>query len=702
MTISEAPINVLFVEDSDADVELELRALARDGLNILSRRVDSEPALRSELTTVLPDAILSDFSMPGFDGLQALRLVREIAPRVPFIFVSGTIGEERAIEAIRNGATDYVLKNNLRRLSTSVRRALTEAAERERVQVAEAERARLVEIMEATSDYVGMSDPDGRQIYLNTAGRNLVGIPEREVHGKPILSIYPEWARRVIEEQARPTAARAGIWQGETAMLAPNGAEVPVSQVVIAHRNPDGSVRFYSTIARDISERKAYEARIQHLANYDAMSGLPNRTLLADRAAQAIVHARRQGRVCGLIAVNVDRFKLVNESYGPATADALLKAVGERLRSAVRDGDTVARLAGDAFAVLASSLARPDDVLHAVRKIRDVAAAPFHIDGRELRIELSIGASIFPRDGEEFDLLLRNADAAMNRVKAAGGGGFQFYAAAMTREATDRVEIEAALHGAARRGEVQLHYQPQVELASGRVIAVEALMRWTHPQRGPVSPGQFIPIAEQSDLIVSLGEWALHEGCRQLAAWPDPDLRMAINVSPRQFRSPGFAESVAKALRASGIEGRRLELELTEGVLIEDREQAVSILEQLKRTGVMIAVDDFGTGYSSLSYLSGLPVDCLKIDRSFVVAVEKGTRDAAIARAIISLAHSLGVRVLAEGVETQAQADFLRAHACDEAQGYLFARPCSAGDAARLIAAPSLPLAKATRTEEAQ
>jgi diguanylate cyclase (GGDEF)-like protein/PAS domain S-box-containing protein len=696
MSSTELTVNVLFVEDSDVDVELELRALAKDGLQILSRRVDSEAALRQALSGILPDAILSDFSMPGFDGLQALKLSRELAPRVPFIFVSGTIGEERAIEAIRMGATDYVLKNNLRRLSTSLRRALTEASERDRVRVAEAERARLVEIMEATSDYVGMSDPDGRQIYLNAAGRKLVGIAEDHVHGKRIFGIYPDWARRVIEEEARPTALRDGIWHGETAMLAPDGSEVPVSQVVIAHRNPDGGVRFYSTIARDISERKAYEARLQHLANYDALSGLPNRSLLADRAAQAISHARRHQRVCGLIALNVDRFKLLNESYGHAAADAVLKAVGERLAGAVRDGDTVARLGADTFAALASSLARPEDVLSVVRKIRDAMQAPFAIEGRDVHVDLSIGASVFPRDGEGFDLLLRNADAAMNRVKAAGSGGFQFYAAAMTKEATDRVEIEGALRGAARRGELQLHYQPQIEMAGGHAVGVEALMRWTHPQRGSVPPGQFVPIAEQSDLIISLGEWALQEGCRQLARWRDPKLRMAINVSPRQFRSAGFVEAVAAALKAHRIEAPRLELELTEGVLIEDREQAVAILQRLKAIGVKIAIDDFGTGYSSLSYLSGLPIDCLKIDRAFVIQVGKGGRDAAIAQAIISLAHSLGLRVLAEGVETEAQADFLRAHGCDEAQGYLFARPCAPEAAAPLLAADSLPLQRAT------
>jgi diguanylate cyclase (GGDEF)-like protein len=681
--MTQSPVSVLFIEDSPADVELALRALERDGLRASWIRVSTEPELRAALSGSPPDAILSDFSMPGFDGLAALRISRALSPRIPFIFVSGTIGEERAIEAIRLGATDYVLKDNLRRLGTALRRALAEAADRELARASEEERARLVEILEATSDYVAMSDPQGACIYLNAAGRKL----------SASSPMYPPWAREVLEEQALPSAARDGIWQGETAMLDAEGEEVPVSQVVIAHRAADGSIRFFSTIARDISERKAYEARIQHLANYDALTGLPNRNLLGDRAAQAIAHARRIGRPCALIVLDIDRFKLVNDSYGHGAGDSLLRQVGERLRAAVRDGDTTSRLGAGAFAVLATDLARQDDVLSVTRKINETTEKPFRVDGHEVHMTLSLGAAVFPKDGENFDTLLGNADVAMHRVKASGGKGFQPYAAAMTREATERIELETALRTALARHELELHYQPQVDLGSGRICGIEALMRWRHPQRGWIPPGQFIPIAEESDLIQPLGDWALMEGCRQTAAWDRAGhglLRVAINVSALQFRGAGFVESVTRALHAHQLDPGRLELELTESVLIDDRNEAISILGRLKKLGVQIAVDDFGTGYSSLTYLSRLPVNRLKIDRFFVTRVEHGGRDAAIVQAIISLAHSLGLRVLAEGVETAAQLRFLRAHGCDEAQGYLFARPCAADAAAALIAAGSL------------
>jgi diguanylate cyclase (GGDEF)-like protein/PAS domain S-box-containing protein len=672
-------VNLLFVEDSEADVELSLRALKQDGVQAMWRRVDSEKSLREMLAASKPDAVLSDFSMPGFDGSSALRIAQEMVPEVPFIFVSGTIGEERAIEAIRSGATDYVLKNNLRRLGTAVKRALLEAEERNKARKVEEERARLVQILEATTDYVGMSDPEGMQIYLNAAGRRLIGrMKDEEIIGTTIYDIYPQWAREVIAKEARPTAARVGAWQGETAMLGGDGKEVPVSQVVIAHRSPDGeSIRYYSTVARDIRERKAYEARIQYLAHYDALSDLPNRTLLGDRAAQAVAHSRRTGRSCALIVINVDRFKLFNDSYGHTAGDALLKAVGERLVGAAREGDTVARLGADAFAVLAADLSRPDDVLHIARKIRACASTPFSVEGREAHVTFSVGASTYPRDGENFDLLLRNADAAMHRVKGAGGDGFQYYAAEMTREAVERIELEGALRGALAQNQIELHYQPQVELRGTGVVGLEALMRWKHPERGFISPALFIPIAEESDLIQQLGAWALMEGARNLAEWHKAGhrIRVAVNVSARQFASEGFVDMVGRALRVHTIEPSLLELELTESALIQDRDKAIAVLEGLKRLGVQIAVDDFGTGYSSLSYLSGLPVDCLKIDRAFVLHSSKRGRDAAIAQAIISLGHSLGLRVLAEGVETAEQLQFLRSQGCDEAQGYLFAKP---------------------------
>jgi diguanylate cyclase (GGDEF)-like protein len=420
---------------------------------------------------------------------------------------------------------------------------------------------------------------------------------------------------------------------------------------------------------------------------------LPNRELLGDRTLQAVAHARRAGRPAALLVLNLDRFKLVNESYSHGAGDTLLRMVADRLRSAVREGDTVARLGADAFAVLATDLARPDDVLPVARKIREAMHLPFWIEGRDLHVTLSIGASVYPRDGEEFDILLRNADAAMHRVKTDGRNGFQFYAAAMTRQATDRIELENELRLALEKNRLEMHYQPQVVLASGRIVGVEALMRWHHEGRGWIPPMQFVPVAEDSDLIHPLGQFAIMQSCSQVKAWDQAGharLRLAVNVSARQFRSPGFVESVERAVRSAEFEPGRLELELTEGVLVENRQEAADILNRLKALGVQIAVDDFGTGYSSLSYLSRLPIDCLKIDRSFVNRVHQPGHDAAIAQAVISLAHSLGLRVIAEGVETPEQLEFLRSHGCEQGQGYLFSAAVPPEAMVSFLAAGSL------------
>ena len=424
--MDKTPIQVLFIEDSQADVDLALRSLEQGGFAVSWERVDLEEDLKRVLGSSNPHAILSDFSMPRFSGVDALRQAKELAPGVPFIFLSGTIGEEQAIEAIRLGATDYVLKHNMRRLSTVVQRALSEAAEREHIRGAEEERARLVQILEATSDYVCMTDLAGTITYLNAAGRRLIGKPDSEGVGRPVGEIHPAWARELIEREGTPAASRAGVWNGETAILGADGTEIPVSQVIIAHRGPNGEIRFFSTIARDIRERKAYEARLLYLANYDPLTGLPNRALLGDRTLQAVAHARRANRPAALLVLNLDRFKLINEGYSRGAGDTLLRMVADRLRSAVREGDTVARLGADAFAVLATDLARPDDVLSVARKIREAMHSPFRLEGRDLHVTLSIGASVFPRDGEEFDILLRNADAAMHRVKTDGRDGFQF------------------------------------------------------------------------------------------------------------------------------------------------------------------------------------------------------------------------------------------------------------------------------------
>lgn len=673
-------LHVLFVEDSEFDVELAVLELERDGFAVSWKRVELESDLRTMLKTNPPQVILSDYSMPRFDGLTALRVVQELAPDLPFIFMSGTIGEERAIESIKTGATDYVLKGNIRRLSMAVRRALSDVDERAQARQAEEARARLAAILEATSDYVAICDPQGTLIYMNAGGCLLSGLDSGSLSGTNMFSLHPDWARELIRREGWPSAVRKGVWHGETAILAADGAEIPVSQVIIAHRGPDNAIRYFSSIARDIRERKAYEARIAYLANYDALTELPNRSLLSDRVAQATAYRRRTDRSLALLVIDIDRFKLINDGYGQSAGDALLRMVGDRLRGVVREGDTVARLGADTFAVLAADLAHPDDVLGVVRKIQDSMRGPFKLDDRELHITVSIGGSVHPRDGGDFEALLRNADAAMHRVKLQGQNGFQFYATEMTRDAVDRVELEQALRSSLAQRELELHYQPQVLMDTGRIVGLEALMRWTHPQRGPVPPGVFIPIAEHSDLIFGLGDWALAEACRQVRTWGPKaaTLRISVNVSARQFRNSGFPEMVGRVLRSTGLNPACLELELTESVLVEQQSEVVSILERLKALGVNISIDDFGTGYSSLSYLSRLPIDCLKIDQSFVQRCSTDRHDAAIVQAIISMARSLGMKVIAEGVETETQLAYLCAHGCQEGQGYLFSRPLPA------------------------
>ncbi|MGA8259910.1 MAG: EAL domain-containing protein [Arenicellales bacterium] len=674
---SKMSLDVLFVEDSAVDVELTVIELERDDFAVSWVQVDTEFSLRESLQASRPEIVISDYSMPRFDGVAALRIVREMSPHLPFIFLSGTIGEERAIESIREGATDYVLKSNMRRLPMAVRRALSDARERERARIAEEARARMAAILEATSDCVAICDPRGALIYLNSAGQSLTGLSNGTLADRTIFSLHPESSREVVVAEGWPGAIESGLWEGETTLLAADGTEVPMSQVIIAHRRTDGEIDYFSTIARDIRERKAYEERITYLANYDALTGLPNRELLGDRAAQAMSFRRYEDRSLALLVIDIDRFKLVNDGYGQAAGDELLRMLSDRLLSTVRDGDTVARLGADSFAILATDLARPDDALTIARKIQAATTTPYLIDGREVRLTVSIGASAFPRDGNDVDSLLRNANAAMHRVKSEGQNGFQFYAANMTRDAADKVELENALRAALDRGELALHYQPQIHLESGRIVGVEALMRWNHPERGSVSPGIFIPIAEHTDLIHLLGKWAFMEACGQLKRWGGDAavLRMAVNVSARQFRGPELTKIIERALSASGVQPQLLELELTESVLVEDPEDASQKLNRLKELGVKLAIDDFGTGYSSLSYLSRLPIDCLKIDREFLDRIPGKHYDTAIVQAIISLARSLELDVIAEGIETREQLSFLRDHGCPEGQGFLFARP---------------------------
>jgi diguanylate cyclase (GGDEF)-like protein/PAS domain S-box-containing protein len=692
MTLRSQKLNILFIEDTPDDAELAVRNLAKEGLEIKWERVDNEKDLRRILTGKWePDIILSDYSMPGFSGRAALQVCQEIAPEIPFIFLSGTIGEELAIESIHEGATDYVLKENMRRLSTSINRAMNDSIKRRRSHELEKERSRLITILEATSDIVVIADLNDSITYLNPGTRKLL-----ELTGEPpelnIRSLHPGDQWNFIRKEL--LAHRRGLWQGDVLLQKEDGTQIPVSVVVIAHRTPDGEVEYYSLLARDIRERKAYERQIQHLANYDSLTELPNRALLADRATQAINHCHWTSRTLALMVIDIDRFKLVNDGYGQETGDMLLKQFGTRLRSAVRSRDTIARISADCFAVLVTELSNSEEVASLGGKLQEELARPFVVNNQTLTLSTSIGASVFPRDGQDFATLFQNADVAMHRLKERSESGFQFYAAEMTRNASERVRIETDLrHAVMSRQQLELHYQLQVRLGSEEIVGFEALMRWKHPEQGMLSPALFIPVAEHAEFIYQMGEWALLTACRQLTEWDAGTTlrpRIAVNVSARQFRGKGFVDMVERILKAVRLEPQRLELELTESVLVDDYQEASRILHQLHELGVRIALDDFGTGYSNLSYLSRLPIHTLKIDRSFVQRAPIDGNDAEIVRAIIMLADALGLQVLAEGIETREQLELLRQYGCQKGQGYLFERPLSADKIPALLV-PAMP-----------
>jgi diguanylate cyclase (GGDEF)-like protein len=439
----------------------------------------------------------------------------------------------------------------------------------------------------------------------------------------------------------------------------------------------------FVSVINDISDRINYQKALEHQANHDSLTGLANRNLLNDRIEQAIAWAKRNGLVMGVMLLDLDHFKLVNDGSGHLVGDALLKEVAKRLSACVRETDTVARLGGDEFVIVLTDLPNPDDVGQVAEKIQSALSRPVELVGREVFITASIGVSLYPRDGDHGEILLRYADIAMYRVKEHGRNSVRQFVPEMGSSAISRLDMEGAMRRALERGEFLLHYQPKIDLASRRIVGVEALVRWQHPQIGLVHPIEFIRLAEETGLILPLGEWVLAEACRQQVAWRAmglPPLKIAVNMSARQFRQDDLAQRVAAVFSQTGADTSHVILELTESMVMHDVDSALATLRALKGLGLSLSLDDFGTGYSSLSYLRRFPIDELKIDRSFISDIYTNTDDAAIAGAIVAMARSLALLVVAEGVETLDQAETLAHMGCDQVQGFYFSRPL-AGDA---------------------
>jgi diguanylate cyclase (GGDEF)-like protein len=450
----------------------------------------------------------------------------------------------------------------------------------------------------------------------------------------------------------------------------------------------DQMLRLEEVITTRTRGLEAANQQLRHLATHDALTGLPNRALLDDRLQQAIAHADRDMRSFALLVCDLDRFKLINDSLGHRAGDELLQEVASRLNAVVRTADTVARIGGDEFVLIGTSIADAEDAAGLAARVIDVLQAPVRIAAIDIHTSPSIGIAMYPDDGATIQALLAHADAAMYSAKHHGRGNFRRYAPGMHAGTEDRVQLESDLHNAVTLNQFELYYQPKVDTRTGTVRSAEALIRWAHPTRGIVSPADFIPLAEECGLIGPIGAWVIREACRQARAWQDdgvPALRVSVNLSASQFRDSGLVESIRRALEDARLPARYLEVELTESAVMSDPEQSIAILEQLSAMGVLVSVDDFGTGYSSMSYLRRFPIDKLKIDRVFIEEIVSRPEDASIVRAIVSLAHSLRLKVVAEGVETPAQLEFLKTAGCDEYQGYHFSRPLPAADFERLI-----------------
>ena len=631
------------------------------------------------------EAILLDLYLPDSQGIETFDRLFRAAPSIPIMLLIDPQHEKTARLAVQCGAQDYLFKDRLdayllpKTLGTMIERAAYAESlfeERERAQVT----------LNSIGDAVVSTDVSGRVTYLNLVAEDLTGWSQLEAAGHPleeVLQIIDGTTRQVMQNPTTLTIRddKVGTLPPNCVLIRRDGGEAAIEDSTAPIHDSRGAVTGSVMVFHDVSMARAMTRKMTHLAQHDSLTDLPNRVLLNDRLREAIILSRRHKRELSVLFLDLDRFKHINDSLGHVVGDRLLQSVAQRLLSCVRSSDTVGRQGGDEFVVLLWEVRRAEDAAIAAAKILEALRKPHLIDAHELHITASIGIVTYPEDGTDVETLMKKADLAMYHAKQTRHDSYEFFKPEMNARAIERQSLEDTLHHALERQELVLHYQPKFNLATSGIVGAEALIRWRHPQRGLVPPGQFISIAEECGLIVPIGRWVLREACRQARAWQIaglPPLCVAINVSSVELRAPGFVAGVRATLKETGLEPRYLELELTETVLIEDSRSIADVLTELKDIGVLLALDDFGTGYSNLSQLKRFPIDALKIDQSFVrdLAVDKD--DAGIVTAVIGMGKSLNKRVVAEGVETREQLEILQQHGCPQGQGYYFCRPVPA------------------------
>jgi diguanylate cyclase (GGDEF)-like protein/PAS domain S-box-containing protein len=631
-------------------------------------------------------AVVLDLTFPDSGGMKAFDKLFEAAPGVPILIVSGTEGEATARQAVRRGARDYVINSpsDGYRLRRSVRMMLdSRAAE---IRLSENEVANMT--LDSIGEAVLRTDLQGNVTYLNRIAEKMTGWSREEAQGRHVADVLRlidgasrapvGSALRLATEEDKAASSMASCTNTNCILVRRDGYEVAIESTTTLIRERYERVTGAIVVFRDVSAARAKSLEMSHLAQHDVLTDLPNRVLFNDRLTQAIALAERQDKQLAVMFVDLDHFKKINDSLGHDVGDKLLQSVAGRLKACVRRSDTICRLGGDEFVILLSQVEHAEDAAISARKTLRALTAPHLIDGKSLDINVSMGVSTYPSDGQDAESLMNRADNAMYEAKQRGRNTYQFFRHEMHALLAERQSLEADLRCALGRNEFVLHYQPILNLQTGQITGVEALIRWLHPQRGLIYPDQFVPIAEECGLILAMGQWVLVEACKQARAWLDAGLgavRVSVNVSAAEFGAKDFLSGVRAVLIATGVEPQNLELELTESVLMDDAEAAVATLVKLKAMGVQVAIDDFGTGYSSFTYLRRFPSDALKLHQSFVQDIMADPRDAAIVRAMINIGTNLNQRIIAEGVETSAQLEFLRRHGCGEGQGYYFSRP---------------------------
>ena len=637
-------------------------------------------------------AIFLNLSLPDSQGLNTFDKLMLAAPDVPILVLAGGQDQAIALEGLRRGAKDFILEDHLD--CYSLVRAIRNMAERRAVEqtlFVEKERAQVT--LNSIGDAVLSTDIDAQITYLNVVAEKMTGWTLQEAMGRPVTDIF-----RIIDGNSRepsPDPLQAAIEQNKTVALTPNcilirrdGFESAIEDSAAPIHDRSGLVTGAVIVFHDVSEARAMGLAMSRQAQHDVLTNLPNRMLLKDRLGQAIEASHRNGTRAAVLYLDLDEFKHINDTFTHAIGDKLLQAIAKRLLACVRHADTVSRQGGDEFVVLLSEIAHAQDAGATATKIVKALSAPYDIDQHSLRITASIGMATYPDDGEDAEILIKNADIAMYQAKKKGRNNCQFFDRNMNVVAMERELIREGLRTALERDEFVLFYQPKVDLKTEQITGVEALVRWTHPERGLIKPPQFISIAEDSGLILPIGRWVLREACRQARAWQDAGLRpigLAVNISSVEFRSVDVLEGIQRILQETRLSPHYLELELTESALMRHVEFTIPVLRKLKALGIRLAIDDFGTGYSSLSYLRQFPIDSLKMDQSFVHEIDANTGDAAIINAVIDMGKILKHRVTAEGVETAGQLAFLKANGCDDAQGYYFSPPVTAAQFANLL-----------------